>query len=222
KLNLSFLDQLAPPIYVHLIFFYQTRYSSYNLDEAQTISQNLKHSLSDVLTKFYPLAGRIIQENSCIDCNDDGVEYVETRVHAQLLNITKNPNMEELKKYVPMEPEGLENGMGQSIPLAVQVNFFDCGGIAIGVCVSHKIADAGSLVCFMHAWAATCRRETEVIQPSFDLTCRFPPVDPSKFSQKSPPTPPSDIEIAQKVVTKRFVFDKEKLALLKEAVAAEV
>ncbi|KAI3454980.1 hypothetical protein Pfo_011643 [Paulownia fortunei] len=217
KFSLSLLDQIAPPTYVHLVLFYESPKLISNFDPSQ-ISQNLKRSLSDVLTNFHPLAGRIIQENSSIDCNDDGVEYVETRVHACMSDVTENPDPKELQKYVPIEPCGFgsDTSPGQ-IPLSIQVNFFDCGGIAVGVCIAHKIADTESLVIFMDAWAATCRQEVQTVQPSFHLSRRFPPMDPSKFCSK--PSPP-DSEMAKNIITKRFVFDKDMLLALKKVGAS--
>ncbi|KAL0358361.1 UNVERIFIED_CONTAM: Stemmadenine O-acetyltransferase [Sesamum angustifolium] len=188
KLNLSLLDQIAPPTYVDLLFFYQ----SPDLDDSQ-LSKNLKNSLSHVLTAFYPLAGRIIPHDSCVDCNDDGVEYVEFRVHACMSDVARfDPDPAELQKYVPVEPYGLlgSHEKGEVIPLSIQVNLFDCGGIAIGVCISHTLADIESLVMFMNAWATTCRHGTmlDSIRPCFDLTRGFPPLDPSAFASK--PQPP--------------------------------
>ncbi|KAL0403859.1 UNVERIFIED_CONTAM: Stemmadenine O-acetyltransferase [Sesamum radiatum] len=182
KLNLSLLDQISPPTYVHLLFFYHL---PHDLDHSQ-LSQTLKKSLSHVLTAFYPLAGRIIPHDSYVDCNDDGVEYVELRVHACMSDVAHfDLEPAELQKYVPVEPYGLleSHSKGEVIPLSIQVNLFDCGGIAIGVCISHKIADIESLVMFMNAWATTCRHGSmqASIRPCFDLTRRFPPLDPSPF-----------------------------------------
>ena len=42
-------------------------------------SSLLKKSLSDVLVRFSPLAGRI-KDKSSIDCNDEGVEFYEANV----------------------------------------------------------------------------------------------------------------------------------------------
>ena len=39
---------------------------------------------------------------------------------------------------------------------AVQVNYFT-SGIAIGACISHKIADGVSFIMFMKSWAAAAR-----------------------------------------------------------------
>ncbi|KAL0406635.1 UNVERIFIED_CONTAM: Stemmadenine O-acetyltransferase [Sesamum latifolium] len=158
KLQLSFLDQLAPPIYIHIILFY------YHHNSGET-SRKLKRSLSDALAIYYPLAGRL-RDNSWVDCNDAGAEYVEAWFNnVQLSDVVEKSGKEELKQYVPLEPSG-----GEDIPLAVQVSFFGCGGMAIGVCLSHSLADAMSLVTFINAWAAACRGDAKTIavtQPTF-------------------------------------------------------
>ncbi|KAI3465969.1 hypothetical protein Pfo_022632 [Paulownia fortunei] len=206
KLQLSFLDQLAPPIYIHIILYFEACH--HHLDSDET-SRKLKRSLSDALAIYYPLAGRL-RENSCVDCNDAGAEYVEARFNDdRILDVVENPRTEELKTYVPAVPSG-----GEDIPLAVQVNFFGCTGIAIGVCMSHRLADAMSLVTFINAWAAACRGDAETIsvtQPSFKLASRFPPADFSRFCPSGAPPPP------QKIVTKRFTFNEQKLAALRKA-----
>ncbi|KAI3445681.1 hypothetical protein Pfo_002346 [Paulownia fortunei] len=218
NLKLSFLDQLVPPFYVPVIFFYQadelTGLTS-NSDHAQ-ISQQLKQSLSDALTSFYPLAGKLNLENFTVDCNDAGAELIEARVHARLSDAIQEPRMEELKQYLPLDPGTIINtAQGSPSPalLAVQISFFDCGGIAVGVCSSHHITDAASLVAFIGSWAAGCRGEKGKFSPSsFDLAGHFPSKDLSD----------SGISLSiyvqkEKLVTKRFVFDKEKLAALKQA-----
>ncbi|KAL2459583.1 HXXXD-type acyl-transferase family protein [Forsythia ovata] len=116
--------------------------------------------------------------------------------------------MERLKQYLPMEP------YGEAVLLAVQINFFSCGGTAIGMCLSHKIADGTSLVTFINAWASTCRGVSDqIVQPRFDLAQHFPPKDLSGTSL----TPNIGLT-SEKIVTKRFIFDKERVAALREAV----
>ncbi|PIN11706.1 Vinorine synthase [Handroanthus impetiginosus] len=96
NLKLSFLHQIAPPIYVPLILFYQYQHhKSVKLDDINRVnklSASLKQSLSDILSMF-----------------------------------------------------------------SLQINFFDCGGIAIAICLSHRIADGHSLAMFAKAWAEKCR-----------------------------------------------------------------
>ncbi|KAK6135357.1 hypothetical protein DH2020_030868 [Rehmannia glutinosa] len=212
--KLSFLDQLlAPPFYVPFIFFYQPDNSTVSINHAQ-ISQQLKNSLSEALTLFYPLAGKLNPQISTVDCNDGGAEFVEARVHTCLSDVIQEPNMDQLKKYLPMDPNTLiTSGTDVAPPpplLAAQINFFDCGGIAIGICSSHQITDGASLVAFVDSWAAACRRQGQkgnFTPPSFDLARYFPPRDMSGFGFPQLKK--------EKLVTKRFVFDKEKLAALK-------
>ncbi|PIN14889.1 Vinorine synthase [Handroanthus impetiginosus] len=208
KLKLSFLDQISPQVYVPLIFFYRNYELNINHDE---VSRLLKQSLSSILTLFYPLTGRI-QQNSLIDCNDAGAEFIEARVHTRLTQVIEEPRMEELQQLLPVEPLGQTD---DKAILSVKINFFNCGGTAIGVCLSHKIADGVSSVAFINAWAAACRGEAEDIQPSFDLAFHFPPKD--LFGSSITP----NVGVAkEKITTKRLVFDKEKLAKLKQVVAS--
>ncbi|KAL2247266.1 vinorine synthase-like [Sesamum indicum] len=218
KLELSFLDQLAPPTYIHIILYYQAFHHHHDSGET---SRKLKRSLSNALAIYYPLAGRI-REDSWVDCNDAGAEYVEAWFNnVQLSDVVEKSGTEELKQYVPVEPSG-----GPDIPLAVQVSFFGCGGTAIGVCLSHRVADAMSLVTFINAWAAACRGDTETIavtEPTFGLASRFPPADFSKyFPSRAPQPPPPPPPRPEKIVTKRFVFNEQKLAALRNAASGPI
>lgn len=144
-----------------------------------------------------------------MDCNDVGAEYMEACLdNTRLVDVVEGSRIEDLERYVPIMPRG-----GRDVPLAVQVNFFDCGGIAVGVCMSHQLADANSLVMFVNRWASVCRDDCKTIslsQPILELTSRFPPVN---FSQhpSPPPPPPTRMDVPQKVITKRYTFDKKIL-----------
>ncbi|KAK8093662.1 transferase family-domain-containing protein [Apiospora hydei] len=41
--------------------------------------------------------------------------------------------------------------------MAVQITLFACGGYGVGVRLAHLVADAQSMMVFMHKWAANCR-----------------------------------------------------------------
>ncbi|KAK7949087.1 transferase family protein [Apiospora aurea] len=41
--------------------------------------------------------------------------------------------------------------------MAVQITLFACGGYGVGVRLAHPVADAQSMMVFMHKWAANCR-----------------------------------------------------------------
>ncbi|KAK7819163.1 vinorine synthase [Quercus suber] len=78
------------------------------------------------------------------------------------------PNPTEMKKFLPCD-DGTHH-----LPFAV-VNHFTCGGIAIGACIYHKLADGSSFINFMKNWAATARCESGVIYPQFQSSTLCPP-----------------------------------------------
>ncbi|ORY60100.1 transferase family protein [Pseudomassariella vexata] len=41
--------------------------------------------------------------------------------------------------------------------MLVQINLFECGGYAVGIRMAHPVADAQSMMVFVHQWAAECR-----------------------------------------------------------------
>ena len=81
--QLSFLDQLQPLIFMPMVIFYPKQ-SDANLSNIEQ-SDRIKKSLSDALTRFHMLAGRV-KDNLYIDCNDEGVHYVEAKAKCKLLN----------------------------------------------------------------------------------------------------------------------------------------
>jgi hypothetical protein len=104
NLNISFLDQLAPSLYVANIFYYPNHRHEIikNIDR-------LEKSLSEILTLFYPLAGRYIKDNLSVDCNDEGVELLEAKVDGvdltQIVQQDPNSNLELLNHFVPCVTE---------------------------------------------------------------------------------------------------------------------
>ena len=135
--QLSFLDQVLSPIFIPIILFYPMDGDV----KVDTIERSiwLKKTLSMTLVQFYTLAGRV-KDNLFIDCTDQGVPYFEAQVKCQLSEFICNPDPMQLSKFVPHALDDIVD-----IVLAIQVNIFKCGGIAIGVCISHKVADASSV-----------------------------------------------------------------------------
>ena len=161
--QLSFFDQIIPPMYISPIYFYKKNnaYSKFSINSAAK-SSALKQSLSNILKHYYPLAGRLKDNNLSVDCNDEGVLYREAEVKCQLSDIVAEPNLTEMKKFLPCDNDGANH-----LPFIVQVNHFTCVGIAIGTCISHKIADGSSFINFMKNWAATARCKSDAIYPQF-------------------------------------------------------
>ncbi|KAL6294340.1 hypothetical protein ACE6H2_002482 [Prunus campanulata] len=200
----SFLDQIAPQVYNPLLLFYA--HNAKTQPNSTEISNHLKNSLCEVLNLFYPLAGRI-RNNQFIHCNDEGTPFVEARVlDCTLSDVLNNPIPGELNKFMPFELDDISN----SLPLGVQLNIFQCGGFAIGQCISHKIADGLSYFMFSKIWAAVARGDQANINPpEFVSSTLFPPKEFNIGFDGS-------VGITKDRVTKRFVFDASQIENLRE------
>ena len=85
-LKLSPLDQLFTLIAKSCTICYYSTESSKNSSRSEDVERRnrLETSLSETLTRFYPLAKRYIKDSHSIDCKDKGVEYLKARVESQL------------------------------------------------------------------------------------------------------------------------------------------
>ncbi|KAL8108564.1 limonoid 1-O-acetyltransferse-like [Apium graveolens] len=218
--KLSFLDQLAATLPVPVVLFYPR--STDRLYQISSSCEHLKKSLSLTLTEMYPLAGR--QKNQfLIECNEEGAEYMEARVLCDMTSVTKHPKLDHLRMLLPYNPHQLSSqhqlSIDQNVLLAVQVNRFLCGGIAIGVCIRHVIADAAATATFFRTWStinAKCfKNDTEYVPKNyvFDCTSLFPPQDVAlAFSARAS----KHNQIIHKTVTKRFILSDSVIADLRK------
>ncbi|XP_030496406.2 stemmadenine O-acetyltransferase [Cannabis sativa] len=210
--KLSFLDQISPKVYNPLLFFYELKSDDPNDDHSHhnlnnNMINHLKKSLSKVLTQFYPLAGRF-KDDLFVDCNDQGVPFLETKVKGQSFSeAIKAPIPSDHNKFLPFKLDEVGE-----FALGVQLNIFENGGIAIGLCTSHKIADALSCIMFVKTWAAIARCDDQthdtITQPEFISATLFPPKDMGSYNQ--------NIGITRTdIIAKRFVFDARAIKALK-------
>ncbi|KAM0002602.1 putative vinorine synthase [Helianthus debilis subsp. tardiflorus] len=160
--NLSPADRFVPSAFIPLITFYPKINTNHSpLD--QIIA--LKNSLSQTLTKYYPFAGRHARiAPTYVDCNDHGAEFVEAYVDSTLSHFLQNSQHEDLDQFFPFgrvwrysNPGAHDIQTDTVIPLVVKVNHFECGGVAVAVSLSHKIADACSMIHFLKDWAKLTR-----------------------------------------------------------------
>jgi hypothetical protein len=91
--------------------------------------------------------------------------------------------------------------------LLVQINLFACGGYGIGIRIAHPLADAQSMMVFVHQWAANARGEFGAPKPSlFD----GPVFDPSLLDLRAagdidaPSADESVVEAARSLPLHRF------------------
>ncbi|OMO81442.1 Transferase [Corchorus olitorius] len=203
--QLSFLDQIAPQVYMPFILFYP----EICVTEANKIkaSHHLKESISKALTYFYPLAGRIrsrSSDNPFVDCNDEGIPFVKAKVKCQISDVIKDPIPLELNKLLPF----INIYDAVELPLGIQFNVFECGGIGVGVCMSHIVGDALSLVAFVNTWAAIARGEKELVLPEFASASLFPPRIRPGYNPNIPASIPQSIK---KLRYRRLVFTASKI-----------
>ncbi|ESQ34047.1 hypothetical protein EUTSA_v10007649mg [Eutrema salsugineum] len=198
---LSFLDQIAPSSFMPFLFFY---HSKRNLSDRER-ADHIKSSLSEILNLFYPLAGRIKNSGDVVLCNDVGVSFVEAKAGCDMSQILENPNPYELDMFLPFKFDEVGD-----VPLKIQLTFFECGGLALGIGLCHKLCDAMSGLIFIRSWAAFARGDTDkIVTPSFDIAKMFPPRDMEDFNMATSIT-------NENLVTRRFVFSKSSVESLRE------
>ena len=215
--KLTLLDQLTPPAYVPIVFFYPITDHVFNLP--QTLA-DLRQALSETLTLYYPLSGRV-KNNLYIDDFEEGVPYLEARVNCDMTDFLRLRKIECLNEFVPIKPFSMEAISDERYPLlGVQVNVFD-SGIAIGVSVSHKLIDGGTADCFLKSWGAVFRGCREnIIHPSLsEAALLFPPRDdlPEKYADQM-----EGLWFAgKKVATRRFVFGVKAISSIQDEAKSE-
>ncbi|XP_050229290.1 stemmadenine O-acetyltransferase-like [Mercurialis annua] len=209
----SLLDQLAPFIYSPMILYYSN-------PGASNKTLLLKQSLSQTLTKFYPLAGKI-RDDMSIECNDEGVLYSEARASVSLLEFLKHPNMiTKIHELLPIKSLFHIPTSGSYVTM-IQETTFGCGGFTIGINVLHSVMDGCALSAFLKVWGAMASNETDkkMMIPSFDSQSIFP-----KYKDV-----PKDVTImalvssfirVEKMNAVRFVFNGSAIANLQEKVTS--
>ncbi|EXB76023.1 Salutaridinol 7-O-acetyltransferase [Morus notabilis] len=150
-LKLSCLDRIIAGVYTSLVLFYP---KNNNILTSDQISNHLKKSLSEALTLFNPLAEKI-KDNTVIEYHDDGATYVEVKFNGLLSSFLDQEHKDEalIGRFLPAAMESPEAGTWPL--LLVQATLSDCGGVAIGVCMSHKVGDATTLSIFLKTWAGS-------------------------------------------------------------------
>ncbi|KAH7557117.1 hypothetical protein ACOSP7_026536 [Xanthoceras sorbifolium] len=200
--KLSLMDQLSIHADFSIILFYST---------GAKVSDHLKRSLSETLTHYYPFAGRV-KDYFSVDCNDSGVTFLEAGVEGNISDILKQPEIDMLKQLLPHEQSSTQ------VIVAVQVNYFDCGGVAISVCFRHVIADAAAATNFIKSWATIASGGKDIKDLIFDCSSIFPPTD--LFGSYTSNAEKTMLKLSTDYIQKRFVFDKSKIVALQEKIGS--
>ncbi|WOG93487.1 hypothetical protein DCAR_0312771 [Daucus carota subsp. sativus] len=216
--SISLIDELAPLVNVPTILYYAD-----DLHSTSSRCEQLKRSLSKVLARFYPFAGRYMKDSFMVDCSDQGAEFVEAMVDVRLDDLVgrgKDLKVEMLNHLIP-RAIGASGHVTDPL-LAVQVSCFACGGWAIGLMTSHKIADMSTTCTFINEWAIAAKRILEgftednfpIMSPMWNSASFFPgkkmsglPLGSSTEKENS-----EDHEI----VTKVFSFKNRAISRVRE------
>lgn len=170
--------------------------------------------MAETLARFYPLAGRYRKDDFSIECNDEGVEYVETKVNADLAEFIhqapENEVVDDLLAWrVPPKVD-----LSSSPLLGIQVNRFKCGGLVMGIQSSHILVDAYTLGSFVNEWAhITKTGTTKACLPSFGQLASLLPARVQQGPQLSLVS-----NKGAKSVTRTFVFDAWAITELKDKI----
>ncbi|XP_010068279.2 acetyl-CoA-benzylalcohol acetyltransferase [Eucalyptus grandis] len=208
---MSCIDVLQPPAHMGMLFYYRANGENLVEDTFQRL-RLLEESLLETLAVFYPLAGRYVEEGHFIDCNDQGVEFVHTKVYGQLDQLLQGDWRScdmDLHGRLSEFPLGLA---GNSLVL-IQANVLECGGLVISLHLTHKLGDACTMTTLMNSWAtARTRGIHELASPHFELSSLFPVMGPVQTQWLPSPG-------GVKFTLNRFIFSGAALSGLKLAVA---
>nr|KAJ0219858.1 hypothetical protein LSAT_V11C200078580 [Lactuca sativa] len=227
--KLSALDQINIPSYVPFIFFYPNNVNgnaNINIDNLMVErSKLLRDSLSETLTRFYPFAGKYMDDNNIV-CTDEGVHYVETQVDGDLSSFVAKPDYNLLQGLLPSPLNSTEPTRGQYLVM-IQVNFFSCGGVAISMYNSHKLIDGRTYSTFLNAWPSAAKGDDpqKMVYPNFVSSSLFLPNTKAASNASCPlsflAVRPLMLK-SGKCSTKRFRFDSSTLQALKAKAAETV
>ncbi|KAF8380209.1 hypothetical protein HHK36_027691 [Tetracentron sinense] len=159
----------------YLTFFYNQKVLLYKGGVFEEMVENLKEGLRVVLGEFYPLVGRLGQDEEGVlrvVCDDayGGVEVSEAVAEdVDVAELAEDETSSILKEIVPYT--GILNLEGLHRPLlAVQFTKLR-DGMAIGCAFNHAILDGNSTWHFMSSWAEICRGSTTIsVLPFHDRT----------------------------------------------------
>nr|BDW80094.1 BAHD acyltransferase [Echium plantagineum] len=213
--KLGLIDQLMNNVYMPMAFFYPNKHN--NSTSQTNTTTLLEKTLSKVLASYYPFAGRIV-DNLNIDCNNEmGANFIEAHVDCKMSQISSHQN---IGAHDVVFPRGLPwRFKHDETPLVAQLTRFDCGGVAISLCLSHKLGDAQTLSTFAHDWAVLTRQQGDnksSPSPQFNAASLLPPIEDPSIK------PEFGIFSSQEnSITKRFIFNSSKISQLKARVSAD-
>ncbi|XP_071711491.1 shikimate O-hydroxycinnamoyltransferase-like [Rutidosis leptorrhynchoides] len=212
----SNLDMVAPNVHTPSVFIYRSN-GSPNFFDAKV----MKESLSRTLVAFYPMAGRVIEDEHGrieIDCQGQGVLFVEAESKGVLEDLGDFAPTSDFNKLIPVVDYSLPT---ESNPILVlQVTHFKCGGVVLGVGMQHYAADGTTGVHFLNTWSDMARGLHIALPPFIDRTllrARDPPQPAFKHVEYKP-APPLKSPLkssSDEIVDKIYKLTRDQINMLK-------
>ncbi|XP_059462798.1 hydroxycinnamoyl-CoA:piscidic acid hydroxycinnamoyltransferase-like [Corylus avellana] len=225
-LLLSECDQVMQWTHAPLIFIYKPNNNTIKPFSIET----MKNSLGRALVHYYPLAGRLhwIEGGRLqLHCNAMGAQLTEAYSESNLDefgDFTPNGIIQHLFPRVDYSSTSIE----ERPLLLVQLTRFPCGGLCVGIAISHIVVDGWATLNFTNAWAKLARGEDLGCDemPFHDRTMlrshEVPPVRP-RFEHISFTKPPlligcSDTKAEQEKETSAVLLKvtKEQIEVLQK------
>ncbi|KAF3647993.1 hypothetical protein FXO37_19686 [Capsicum annuum] len=167
---------------------------------------------------YYPWAWHL-KDNATVECNDNGAELFEVQVNSPMDEVLHHSDS-RIKDIVTF-PQGVPWSLDCMGPprralATAQLSHFDCGGIAISVCLSHKVGDEDSGYRFLKDWAALTRDSNNIVLSPYFVQDSILPSPPNLGPLVSPVSTKK-----QECVEKTFDFSPLKLNAVKASVKSE-
>eukprot|EP00268_Persea_americana_P065676 TRINITY_DN8812_c0_g2_i1.p1 TRINITY_DN8812_c0_g2~~TRINITY_DN8812_c0_g2_i1.p1 ORF type:complete len:436 (-),score=42.68 TRINITY_DN8812_c0_g2_i1:338-1645(-) len=214
----SNVDLVVPRMHTPSVYFYRPNGATNFFD-----AQMLKEALSKALVPFYPMAGRLKRDEDGrieIDCNGSGVLFVEAVTDANIDDFGDFAPTMELKRLLPVVD--YSGDISSYALLVLQVTYFKCGGVSLGVGMQHHVADGASGLHFINYWSDVARGLDLTIPPFIDRTllrARDPPTPKFHHIEYQPPppmnTPPPSQDIQSCTSVAIFKITRDQLNTLK-------
>ncbi|KAM6598727.1 uncharacterized acetyltransferase At3g50280 [Cannabis sativa] len=183
-----------------------------------SVIELLKQGLSQTLSRFPPLAGRMTTDSDghvFITCNDAGVDFIHANAGQlfvrDVLGATQVPDC--FKEFFTFDRTVSYMGHFKPI-LAVQVTEL-ADGIFIGCSVNHSVMDGTSFWNFFNIFADVCRGAKRITRPQPDFTRDSILISPAvlKLPEGGPKvTFNADAPLRERI----FSFSREAILKLKD------
>ncbi|KAL3615233.1 hypothetical protein CASFOL_040894 [Castilleja foliolosa] len=221
---------------IRRLFFYELPCSKPYFTD--TLVPKLKHSLSQTLEHYFPLAGNLLYP---LDTDKKPIIRYVSGDSVPLTIFESNDDFDVLVGnqardadvfygYIPQPPPIITDDESSNHKLevfAIQITFFPGRGICIGLANHHVVGDASSILGFIRAWASTCKLggdDDDKSLPVFDRDLLKDPLGLSSIywnGNKNIPLKLSSFPLPTKRVRATYVLDQSDIKKLKDSVIAK-